>query len=364
MEHRYSTIDANLPIIMWFGCFQNEGEWLYYPKGSSTPQIVSSGYKTTGRTAVLTQQNLNKNSNKVSKGSFRVSSPSVTSVPATVSSSINNSNNKKVVDSAVECNNTLKQLLHQLNVVSQNEKRTADLAEKTQVAALLEIAIRSSPAEQQHKYQQQLIKLVDSVLPPLLQNSSSTVDTNNNTLDTDVDSVLQVAPDHYFDDLPVDVNLVMEELNVINEEYITNKFPRDTEENRILQEQALDLYRRSEHFSEFRTISIKFGSLQQGCIYRIKAYSSYEDSQEEFTDVGDGHSIPLNDAIVYIREKYAIGSRTSTFYDGIVCYTQQYYLVQLTYVQHGRYEFFALDEDQTGNVTEESPKKKTKKTKN
>ena len=120
MEHRYSTIDANLPIIMWFGCFQNEGEWLYYPKGSSTPQIVSSGYKTTGRTAVLTQQNLNKNSNKVSKGSFRVSSPSVTSVPATVSSSINNSNNKKVVDSAVECNNTLKQLLHQLNVVSQN----------------------------------------------------------------------------------------------------------------------------------------------------------------------------------------------------------------------------------------------------
>jgi len=158
----------------------------------------------------------------------------------------------------------------------------------------------------------------------------------------------------------------MEEMAVLDEDYINKKFPQDNAENIKLHNQALDFYHRTSSCASFRTVSTKFGSLEEKGIYKIKAPLSYENSQEEYTDVGNDCCIPLNGAIVYVTNKCDIGKRTSTFYEVIISNTVEYYFLQLTHDKYKDYVFNELHEEETdsGSVNNDSQKGKKKKAKN
>lgn len=162
----------------------------------------------------------------------------------------------------------------------------------------------------------------------------------------------------------------MDEMAGVDEDYIMKKFPQDNAANIKLHNQALEFYQRT-IAPTFRTVSITFGSLEEKGIYKTKAPSSYENSQEEFTDVGNDCSIPLNNAIVYVTDKCNIGKRTSTFYEVIISNTAEYFFVQLTYDKHKDYVFHELHEmveeetdSRSVKINNDSQKGKKKKPKN
>jgi hypothetical protein len=414
-EHKYQTVSCYLPIIMWFGSFQIEGEWLYIPKKSSidfTNQSArvsggSAGRSKNGRAAVSNEDNISVVSSQVSAAN----------------SSTTDRKNCIVPDSTqvLELNKTLKVLLHQITSAAHNERKVNESAlvvnestkrcqyqtSQTSLAQMLEIGIRA-PGTAPHDvifFQEQLSKSIHEAIQ--FKNANANTYTGNTvTVNTTVVSGLQnnkrknrvpeviaatpvpaeiVDVTTHHDDLELmdyddDCNSEdgylqstveeMDEMAGVDEDYIMKKFPKDAENIKV-HNQALDFYQRT-IAPTFRTVSITFGSLEEEGIYKIKAPSSYEDSQEEFTDVGNDCSIPLHNAIVYVTKKFNIGKRTSTFYEGIVSNTAEYFLVQLIYEKHKDYLFHELHEiiveeetiSRSVNINNDSQNGKKKKSKN